>query len=314
MINRRHIRIKVMQTIYAMQQNSSDLMDSNEKFLMYSIENIRDLYLLMLSSLIEIQKQEGNFLEVSSRKHLATAQERTPNKKFINNHVLQLLVNSNQLNEMIHQEKINHFEVNDHYIKNLLDEIKKSDIYKKYMINNRNTFEEDRELVSYIFTEIVAPSEKIYEFLEDTKLTWIDDIPLVNTAIQKELKQIKEDTVEYRVAKIYKDMEDKEFARQLFRKTMLNAKELSLAYYDKTKNWDIDRIAELDAILLNMSVCELLKFPSIPVKVTINEYLEIAKEYSTPKSSIFINGILDALVKEYKQEDKLNKVGRGLIE
>jgi len=183
------------------------------------------------------------------------------------------------------------------------------------MRNNVNTFEEDQQFVVDIFTEIIAPNEKLYDYLEDHKLTWIDDIPLVNTAIQKQLKQIKNssDPDIFYVSKLYKDADDKEFVRNLFRKTVLNNPELTKEFIDKTPNWDAERIAEIDAIILKMAICEFLKFPSIPVKVTINEYLEIAKEYSTPKSSIFINGILDNLVKDYQKDNRLIKTGRGLM-
>jgi N utilization substance protein B len=180
------------------------------------------------------------------------------------------------------------------------------------MSNRTNTFEEDKQFVLDMFTELIAPNEKLYEYLEDNKLTWIDDIPMVNTQIQKQLRQIKEGD-EFRVPKLYKDQEDKEFVSLLFRKTVLNEIELAKEYIDKTPNWDSERIAEIDTIILKMAICEFLKFPSIPVKVTINEYLELAKEYSTPKSSIFINGILDNLVKDFTNEGKMKKSGRGLL-
>jgi len=314
MVNRRHIRSKVLQAIYAMTQNQSDQLDVYEKYLFNSLENIRELYLLMLSSLIELQKVENNFLEVSAQKHLATPQEKTPNKKFVNNLALQILSNSETLNNWLEELHINQFHVNDHYIKTLLQEIKSSELYKHYMRNGVNTFEEDKEFLIKLFTDFIAPNEKIYEFLEDYKISWIDDIPVVNTAILKQLEGLKNETSYFKLNKVFKDDEDKEFAKQLFRKTALNADVFVKEYEDKTRNWELDRIAEIDTIILNLGVCELQKFPSIPVKVTINEYLELAKEYSTPKSSIFINGILDALVKEYREENKLNKIGRGLIE
>jgi len=314
MVNRRHIRSKVLQAIYAMTQNQSDQLDVYEKYLFNSLENIRELYLLMLSSLIELQKVETNFLEVSAQKHLATPQEKTPNKKFVNNLALQILSNSETLNNWLEELHINQFHVNDHYIKTLLQEIKSSELYKHYMRNGVNTFEEDKEFLIKLFTDFIAPNEKIYEFLEDYKISWIDDIPVVNTAILKQLEGLKNETSYFKLNKVFKDDEDKEFAKQLFRKTALNADVFVKEYEDKTRNWELDRIAEIDTIILNLGVCELQKFPSIPVKVTINEYLELAKEYSTPKSSIFINGILDALVKEYREENKLNKIGRGLIE
>lgn len=315
MLNRRHIRVKVMQSIYAMHQNGSDNLEKEEKFLFHSIENIQDLYLIMLSSLVEIKKAEEDFIDKSSKKHLATQEERNPNKKFINNAVLDILSENNSLSIALEDRKITNWKNNDDYILILLDAIKKSKLYDTYMRNNVNTFEEDQQFVVDVFTEIIAPNEKLYDYLEDHKLTWIDDIPLVNTAIQKQLKQIKNssDPDSFYVSKLYKDADDKEFVRNLFRKTVLNNPELTKEFIDKTPNWDAERIAEIDAIILKMAICEFLKFPSIPVKVTINEYLEIAKEYSTPKSSIFINGILDNLVKELTESKKLVKVGRGLM-
>lgn len=314
MLNRRHIRVKVMQSIYAMHQNGSDSIEKEEKFLLFSIENILDLYLIMLSALIEIRKKEVVFLEKSAEKHLATKEERNPNKKFVNNAIFDLLEENNSLSIGLENRKINNWHLNDDYILLLLAAIKESDLYEKYMSNRENNFAEDKNFIVDVFTEIVAPNEKLYDYLEDHKLTWIDDIPLVNTEILKQLKAIKPNAADsFRVPKLYKDVEDKEFVSNLFRKTVLNEDAFAKEYTDKTPNWDVERIAEIDTIILKMAICEFLKFPSIPVKVTINEYLEIAKEYSTPKSSIFINGILDNLVKEFETDKKLLKTGRGLM-
>ena len=297
-----------------MHQNGSDSIEKEEKFLLYSIDNILDLYLTMLSSLIEIGKKEAIFIEKSSQKHITTSQERNPNKKFINNTILQILSENNSLSIALENRKINHWELNEDYIQILLDSIKNSNFYAKYMANTVNNFEEDKQFILDIFTELIVPNEKLYEFLEDNKLTWIDDIPVVNTQIIKQLKLIKSAKDEaFKVPKLFKDQEDQEFVTNLFRKTVLNERELAKEYVDKTPNWDSERIAEIDTIVLKMAICEFVKFPSIPVKVTINEYLEIAKEYSTPKSSIFINGILDNLVKEFEIANKLNKIGRGLM-
>lgn len=314
MLNRRHIRVKVMQSIYAMHQNGSDSIEKEEKFLLFSIENILDLYLIMLSALIEIRKKEVVFLEKSAEKHLATKEERNPNKKFINNAIFDLLEENNSLSIGLEDRKINNWHLNDDYILLLLAAIKESDLYEKYMSNRDNNFAEDRDFIVDLFTDVIAPNEKLYDYLEDHKLTWIDDIPLVNTEIVKQLKGLKPNAADsFRVPKLYKDIEDKEFVSNLFRKTVLNEPAFAKEYTDKTPNWDVERIAEIDTIILKMAICEFLKFPSIPVKVTINEYLEIAKEYSTPKSSIFINGILDNLVKEFETDKKLLKTGRGLM-
>jgi transcription antitermination protein NusB len=314
MVNRRHIRVKVMQSIYAMHQNNSDNLEKEEKFLFQSIENIRDLYLIMVSALTELRKSEEDFIDKSSKKHLATAADRNPNRKFINNKVLLLLDENNSLSIALEDRKINNWKNNDDYILILLEAVKESDIYQKYMHNRENDFEEDRKFVFDLFNEVIAPNEKLYEYLEDYKLTWVDDIPVVNTMISKQLKVLAAEGKDaFSVPRLYKDADDKDFVRDLFRKTVLNEVELAKEFIDKTPNWDTERIAEVDAIILKMAICEFLKFPSIPVKVTINEYLEIAKEYSTPKSSIFINGILDNLVKEYQGGDKMVKTGRGLM-
>ena len=314
MLNRRHIRVKVMQSIYAMRQNDSDNLEKEEKFLFHSIENIRDLYLIMVSALVELRIVEADFIEKSQKKHLATAAERNPNKKFVNNQVLILLEESNPLSIAMADRKIDNWKRNDDYILILLEAVKASDIYAKYMESKTNSYDEDREFVADLFTEVIAPNEKLYEYLEDYKLTWVDDIPVVNTLLSKQLRQLTpEGRDAFYVPKLYKDLDDKDFVRDLFRKTMLNDQELAKEFIDKTPNWDTERIAEIDAIILKMAICEFLKFPSIPVKVTINEYLEIAKEYSTPKSSIFINGILDNLVKDYQNTNKLIKTGRGLM-
>ena len=312
MLNRRHIRVKVMQSIYAMHQNGSDNLEKQEKFLLYSIDNILDLYLLMLSSLIEIAKKEALFLDKSSNKHLATAEDKNANKKFINNAIFRILSENKSLLQAIEDRKITNWTLNDDYILLLLADIKKSDLYATYMKNRVNTFEEDQEFVVALFMEVIAANDKLYDYLEDYKLTWVDDIPVVNTQIIKQLKAMKPHD-NFAVPKLYKDSEDQQFVTDLFRKTVLNEAELAKEYINKTPNWDTERIAEIDTIILKMAICEFLKFPSIPMKVTINEYLEIAKEYSTPKSSIFINGILDNLVKEFQTNNRLNKTGRGLM-
>ena len=301
-----------MQSIYALHQSQSGDLEKEEKFLFYSLESIQDLYLVMISTLTELKKMEEVFLHKSSLKHLVTTEERNPNKKFINNKVIQLLEESNHLTVSLENRKIDNWEVHDDYIQLLLKLIKESNLYAKYMSNRENNFDEDKQFVLDVFTEIIVPNEKLYDYLEDNKLTWVDDVPLVNTEIIKQLKALKE-TSEIRMPRLYKDVDDKDFAKNLFRKTVLNEKDLAQKYIDKTPNWDTERIAEIDTIILKMAICEFLKFPSIPVKVTINEYLEVAKEYSTPKSSIFINGILDNLVKEFQANNTLLKTGRGLM-
>lgn len=302
-----------MQSVYAMHQSGSDNVEKQEKFLQYSLENIVDLYLIMLSSLVEIRKKEIDYINLAQKKHLATPEERNPNLRFINNPVLLALDESNSLSIALEKRKINNWQANDDTILMLLQDIKQSELYQNYMAKNAVTFEEERFFVADMFSELIAPNEKLYSYLEDFKLTWVDDIPVVNTQILKQLKKMTPDEDSYRVPAIYKDAEDKDFATALFRKTVLNDSELAKEFIDKTPNWDLERIAELDTIILKMAICEFLKFPSIPMKVTINEYLELAKEYSTPKSSLFINGILDNIVKDFQANNRVNKAGRGLM-
>lgn len=314
MLNRRHIRVKILQTIYAMHQSGSEELEKEEKFLFSSLESIQNLYLIMVSVLMEIRRKEEEFLEIAAKKHLATEKDKNPNKKFIKNRVLVSLDKNNLLADNLEKFKIINWKQNDDMILLLLEETKKSKLYIDYLASKENSFEEDKQFVAKLFEEVIATNEKLFDYLEDFRLTWVDDIPLVNTMFLKQLKTLEESNLFILgIPTLYKDAEDKDFAKDLFRKTVLNEQDLAKEYLDRTPNWDPERISEIDTIMLKMAICEFLRFPSIPIKVTINEYLEIAKEYATPKSSIFINGILDNLVKEYQKTNKLNKTGRGLM-
>lgn len=313
MLTRRHIRVKVMQSIYALSQSQSDQVDKELKFINMSIANMHDLYILTLDLFVKLSEYAQNQLELSQKKYLATSEEKNPNKKFIQNAIIRHLSENEALKEALQDRKLDDWELNDEYIRVIFEEMLASNLYKKYMADTEMSYENDRSFAAKLFSEIIAPNEKLYEYFEDKKLTWIDDLPVVNTLILKSIKQAKEGKERIFLSELYKDDEDKAFVKELFTKTVLNDEMLTKEIQGKTPNWDKDRIANLDLILLKMAICEFLKFPSIPVKVTINEYIELAKEYSTSKSSMFINGILDKLIKEYKQENKLNKIGRGLM-
>ena len=312
MLTRRHIRVKVMQSLYAYSQSENDNLSSEEKFLLKSMDEMYDLYLLLLNLLVEIKEHAEEFTIKSQQKHLPSKEEVDPNLKFIQNDLILLLENSEQLRTALETRKLKNWKNDDEYVEILWTQIRNSEIFSEYMQTRDSSFEEDKKFVLKIFKDIVAPNEKLYDYLEDKKITWVDDLPLVNTAIVKMLQKSKQGK-EQNLTKLFKSSDDKDYAVQLFRKTLLNDKEFSQEMEGKTPNWDKERIADIDNILIKMAICEFLKFPSIPVKVTINEYLEIAKEYSTPKSSIFINGILDKLSKEYRENGKLNKIGRGLM-
>ena len=314
MLTRRHIRVKVMQCIYALVQSKDDSLQKQEKFLRVSIENMYVLYLLILSLLAELHRLAEKHVSHASKKYVATEEDKYPNpEKFVKNRLLLQLVNNEALKNELSKRKLDNWYLNDEYVKIIYREIMASDIYKQYMLNGADDHTDDRDVVLQLFKEIIAPNEKIYDYFEDDKLTWVDDFPIVNTFLVKRLKKAKPDSGgRFFLPALLKDQQDLDFANDLLTKTLLNDGKWEKEIEGKTPNWDNDRIAEIDSIILKMAICELLNFPSIPEKVTLNEYLEIAKEYSTPKSSIFINGVLDKLAKEYKSDGRLQKIGRGL--
>jgi len=315
MLTRRHLRIKVMQCIYALIQSKEDSLEKQQKFLKVSIENTFVLYLLLVSLLKEVHDRAKKILEHEPDKYLASDPSPFPDpSRFVKNELFQHISGNSRLATAWKKRKLNDWDLHGDYVKIIYKDIISSDLYIEYMTKPETSFNEDRDFVVEVFKTIIAPNEKIYDYFEDTKLTWIDDYPVVNTFMVKHLRKVQPDPGEhYLTPSLLKDQEDMVFANDLLTKTLLKNRALEEEILGKTPNWDKDRIAEIDAILLKMAICELLHFPSIPERVTINEYLEIAKEYSTPKSSIFINGILDKLVREYKESGKLKKAGRGLL-
>ena len=303
-----------MQCIYALVQSKDDSLEKQEKFLKMSIENMYVLYLLMLSLIKEIHARAEKHLQHASKKYLATEEDAYPNpEKFVNNAVLVQISQNGLLKDNLARRKLNNWYFNEDYVKIIYKDVVKSDIYKSYMTSKDKSYSEDKAVILQLFKEVIAPNEKIYEYFEDDKLTWIDDFPIVNTFLLKRIKKAdKSKGDSYFLPRLVKDEQDLDFAKKLLTKTLLNDAKWEQEIEGKTPNWDNDRIAEIDSIILKMAICELLNFPSIPEKVTLNEYLEIAKEYSTPKSSIFINGVLDKLAKEYKNTGRLQKMGRGL--
>lgn len=313
MLTRRHIRVKVLQSVYAFYHQENADLQKQEKFLIYSMEQMHDLYLLLLQMMVEVQQHAETFMIKSQQKHLATESDKKPNRKFVDNRVLKQLASNSIFSETIAQRKLFNWKEDNEYVQVLFKALRESSLYEEYMSTETSSYREDKNFVLDFFKEIVAPNEKLYDYLEDHRLTWLDDFPIVNTAIVKMLQQLNPDDKEKKMLlALYKNEDDKEFAIQLLRKTILNNETLEAEISGQTPNWDRERIAELDMIMIKMGLTEFLHFPSIPTKVTINEYLEIAKEYSTPKSSIFINGLLDKKAKEYAAESKLNKIGRGL--
>ncbi|MDG5492985.1 transcription antitermination factor NusB [Psychroserpens sp. SPM9] len=303
-----------MQTLYASKGSEGDDLKTNEKFLLQSLDSLYDLFLTQLTLIVEVHTKSKDRLQKTQKKLLATKDEINPNAKFINNEVLERLSSNVVLKERIEDQKLNPWYLDFEYVDVILKTILESDIYKSYMTTKTSTFKEDKNFVIDLFTEIIAPNDKLYDYFEDRRITWLDDLPVVNTTILKLFKKVKATSEPgLFTPSLFKDLEDRDFGVELLKKTILNQASFSKEISAKTKNWDAERITQIDTVLMQMAICEFQKFPSIPVKVTINEYLEIAKEYSTPKSSNFINGILDKIIKEYTAEGQLNKIGRGLM-
>lgn len=301
-----------MQSVYALLQSKSDNLKKEEDFLSASIEKMHDLYVLILRLLVEVKNLEKKHIEISGKKYLATTQDLNPNYKFINNQIFRLLEESVSLNTYLDDNKLNYWRLDNEYVHEILKLIKESSIYAAYLKSEKLTFEEDREFVVALFKNVVAPNEKLADYFEDKNISWVDDIPFVNTWIVKSLNQLKPKHA-FMLGNIFKDDDDKKFVVDLFRKVVLNHTEFEKEIENKTPNWDTDRIAEIDMILIKMAITEFLKFPSIPTSVTINEYIEIAKDYSSEKSSFFINGVIDKILKDFTASKRLNKIGRGLL-
>ena len=313
MLNRRHIRTKVMQVIYALKRSEDVNLASEEKFLNSSMDSMYSLYLLMISLLIKVHDKAKDQQEKSQQKHLLTSEDLNPNMKFIKNSLLVQMSDSQSLKNAFERYKIQNWELDNEYVEVIFRSILESDIYASYM-DSKFSFNNDKQCVVDLFKEVIAPNEKLYDYLEDRNLTWLDDLPVVNTALVKLLNKAKENSSDdYFMPQLFKDDEDKEFGIELLRNTVLNIESYTQEISLKTQNWDKDRIADIDFVLLQMAICEFHNFPSIPTKVSINEYIEIAKEYSTPKSNVFINGVLDKIVKEHDENKTLNKIGRGLM-
>ncbi len=301
-----------MQSVYAMQQSHNIDIIREEKFLKHSILKMFDLYVLNFQLIIEVQKLAAKKMALSKKKILATQEELKPNTKFTENKVINQIAESISLESYVELNRLNNWEDDDEYVKIIFDELQKSDLYKNYLANTLDSFKIDKAFVIDFFKEIIAPNEKLAEYYEDKMISWVDDIPFVNTWVVKTLSKTKLDKT-FVLGTLYKDKDDEDFVSNLFKKTILKHKTYEEDITNKTPNWETDRIADIDMILIKMAITEFTNFPSIPVRVTINEYIEVAKDYSTTKSSYFINGVLDKISKDYMKNKKIIKIGRGLI-
>ena len=307
MIHRVLIRLKIVQIVYAYYQNGGKNLDTAEKELFFSLSKAYDLYNYLLLLMVEVTKQANKRLNAAKNKLVPTKEELFPNTKFVENRFIAQLEVNKQLLEFSNNQKKT-WENEADFVKTLCDKILESDIYKEYMASETSSYEEDRELWRKLYKNIIFNNIELDQVLEDQSLYWNDDKEIVDTFVLKTIKRFDEKNgAKQELLPEFKDEEDQDFARRLFRRTILNADYYRHLISENTKNWDLDRVAFMDVVIMQIALAEILSFPNIPVSVSLNEYVEIAKLYSTPKSGGFINGTLDGIVNSLKKENKLTK-------
>ena len=305
MINRVLIRLKIVQIVYAYYQNGGKNLDTAEKELFFSLSKAYDLYNYLLLLMVEVTKQANKRLNAAKNKLVPTKEELFPNTKFVENRFIAQLEVNKQLLEFSNNQKKT-WENEADFVKTLCDKILESDIYKEYMASETSSYEEDRELWRKLYKNIIFNNIELDQVLEDQSLYWNDDKEIVDTFVLKTIKRFDEKNgAKQELLPEFKDEEDQDFARRLFRRTILNADYYRHLISENTKNWDLDRVAFMDVVIMQIALAEILSFPNIPVSVSLNEYVEIAKLYSTPKSGGFINGTLDGIVNSLKKENTL---------
>jgi len=313
MISRRLLRIKILQICYAYLKSHGQSLTQAEKELFFSIQKSYDLYHYLLLLIIDIVKYAQSRIELSSQKRIPTNEDLNPNTKFIDNKLVKQLEENKQLTKYLNDNKlswVNYPEL----IKNLYLEIKGSEFYQNYMNSEQPSYKEDKKFIIDLYSKIIIIHEPLHQNLEEQSIYWNDDMEFVTGMIIKTLKSFNASSDESeQLMPLFKNEDDKDFVKQLFRKTILKHNEYQQLIADSIKNWDIERVAFIDIVVMVLAISELIEFNEIPVKVTLDEYIEIAKFYSTQKSNVFINGILDKIVADLKKEGKIKKSGRGLI-
>lgn len=302
MINRVLIRIRVVQIVFAYSQGETIDLKKAENELLFSLQKSYDLYHYLLTLLIELTDVYAQRVDAKKAKLLPTQEDINPNTKLLENKFIAQLRENKALGEYISERPFLWSE-HDTFIRNLFDTIIASDIYKEYIAGEDNDYNTDREFWRKVFKQIISNTEGLYNILEDESLYWNDDIEIVESFALKTIKKFEEQMgADQQLLPMFKDETDREFAVKLLRETFLNLKENRELIKKYTQNWESERIALMDMVIMQIAIAELRTFPSIPINVTLNEYIDIAKSYSTNKSGPFINGILDAAVKELKEK------------
>ncbi|WP_291529519.1 transcription antitermination factor NusB [Bacteroides sp. UBA939] len=307
MINRVLIRLKIIQIVYAYYQNGSKNLDSAEKELFFSLSKAYDLYNYLLILMVALTNYAQKRIDAAKAKLAPTAEELYPNLKFVENQFIsQLEVNKQLLDFSANQKRS--WDNDEDFIKNLYEQIIVSDTYKEYMASSEKSYEADRELWRKLYKTLILNNTALDTLLEDQSLYWNDDKEIVDTFVMKTIKRFEEKNgANQELLPEFKDDEDREFARRLFRRTILNCDYYRHLISENTRNWDLERVAFMDVVIMQCALAEILSFPNIPISVSLNEYVEVAKIYSTVKSGSFVNGTLDGIVNQLKKEGKLTK-------
>ncbi|PTS99284.1 transcription antitermination factor NusB [Pedobacter sp. HMWF019] len=315
MLNRRHLRIKALQNIFAWQMSDKKDLISSKKALMKSIDDVYEMYVRMLALISEITEYTAVDAIERSNKHFPTEEDLNPNQKLLHNAFIVLLQKNPEFQAAVNKYQIN-WNAEPDFIKTIYNKLKSTPEYAAYLAGDNEGLEESKEIIKFIFRKIILKNQNIIQAFEDKFINWSVDKEVMQGMVAKTLKNFtSEDPFANKLTPISQDWpEDSKFVQDLFAYTLKNYDKYQELIAERTKNWESERIALMDTILMKMAICELLNFPSIPVKVTINEYLDLSKDYSTPKSNSFINGILDKILGDLKRTNSIKKIGRGLID
>ncbi|MDK2837248.1 MAG: transcription antitermination protein NusB [Bacteroidota bacterium] len=302
MINRNLIRIRIVQIVYAWYQNSNNNLKNAEKELLQGFQKSYDLYFYLLLLMVKITDLYEERVEMKKNKFLPTEEDLNPNTHLIENKFIKQLRTNKTLNKYLSERPMS-WDENETFVKNLLDTILGSEEYKNYTGNVSPTYADDKDFWRKIFKQYIYLNDELDDILEDESIYWNDDVETVETFVLKTIKQFSEQNGDNQpLLPMFKDEEDKQFALKLLNETILNEKKYRQLIEKHTQKWDFDRIAFMDMIIMQVAIAELYTCESIPTSVTLNEFIDIAKSYSTPKSGTFVNGILDAIANEAKKE------------
>ncbi len=318
MLYRRHLRIKVLQSLYSWYTGGQSELPKAERELLHGIDILYELFIYQLSFVLEVKKFTEERIEQNKKKFYPTEEDLNPNLKFVHNAVFNILETNKSFHRLVKSYKINWSDEED-MVRKFYTELRNTNFYKKYMSSATSSFDEDKKFMIQLTDQLLSEFESLRFFYEEKSIYFVDGYDLVLLLLIKffETASLKftENTPMPGIYKEYKEKnEDLDFVKVLFRKTILGDEESTEIIKSKTKNWEYDRIPLMDIILLKMAINELQEMETIPLKVTLNEYIEMAKYFSTANSKVFVNGVLDKLIGEFKSEGKINKSGRGLKE